>query len=221
MGAQDALLALVDRPEFMHALIDRLCRAYLSGLRQFEALASLARNDCNVRIGSGGYGYTGELGTGDGRVVRPVEMWGSATAQIFGSVSPEMHREFGLEYEKRWLEHFGLAYYGCCEPLHGKISILESLPNLRKISISPWANVAAAAELMRGRYVMSLKPNPAIIAGESFDEDAVRRELSEKLEAAAGCNVEIILKDISTVHHEPERLWKWARLAKEAVEKLD
>jgi len=221
MGAQDALLALVDRPDFMHALIDRLSRAYLSGLGQFEALEALARDDRNVRIGSGGYGYTGDLGAGDGRTVRPIEMWGSATAQIFGSVSPEMHREFGLEYEKRWLERFGLAYYGCCEPLHNKISILESLPNLRKISISPWAKVAAAAELMRGRYVMSLKPNPATIAGESFDEEVVGRELSEKLEAARGCNVEIVLKDISTVHREPARLWKWDRIAREIAEELD
>ncbi len=147
-------------------------------------------------------------------------MWGAATAQIFGSVSPAMHREFGLEHEKRWLSNFGLAYYGCCEPLHNKIRILQDLPNLRKISISPWADVPAAAELMRGRYVISLKPSPAVLAWQSFDPEAVRRELTDKLKAARGCNVEIILKDISTVHHEPKRLWEWARIARETIEAL-
>jgi hypothetical protein len=228
MGADNVLLGLADRPEFMHALIDRVVSAHLAGLRQFEALGLIARNDRNVRIGSGGYGYTKDLpraapGTRTGPGPRdvpeaPINLWGSATPQIFGSVSPVMHREFGLAYEKRWLERFGLAYYGCCEPLHNKIPILESLPNLRKISISPWADVAAAAELMRGRYVMSLKPSPAVLVGATFHEDAVREELAAKLAAARGCNVEIILKDISTVCHEPARLWQWARIARETIE---
>jgi hypothetical protein len=30
--------------------------------------------------------------------------------------------------------------------------------------------------------------------------------------------VELIMKDISTVRHHPERLWTWAMLAMEAVE---
>ena len=220
MNADSVLLGLADRPSFMHALVERLCDAYLCGLGQFEALGLLARNDANVRIGSGGYGYTGDLPAPGERGIQPMQQWGSATAQIFGSVSPAMHREFGLEHEKRWLSKFGLAYYGCCEPLHNKISILESLPNLRKISISPWADVAAAADLMRGRYVMSLKPSPAVLAWQSFDRDAVRKELTEKLSAARGCNVEIILKDISTVQHDPSRVWEWARIARETIEAM-
>jgi len=220
MNADNVLLGLADRPSFMHALVERLCDAYLCGLGQFEALGLLARNDANVRIGSGGYGYTGDLPAPGPRGVQPMQQWGSSTAQIFGSVSPAMHREFGLDYEKRWLSKFGLAYYGCCEPLHNKISILESLPNLRKISISPWADVAAAADLMRGRYVMSLKPSPAVLAWQSFDGDAVRKELTEKLGAARGCNVEIILKDISTVRHDPSRLWEWGRIARQTIEAM-
>ncbi len=216
MNADNVLIGLADRPAFMHALISRLCDAYLAGLRQFEALGLLCRNDTNVRIGSGGYGYTKDLD--GGRDAKPACMWGSATAQIFGSVSPAMHREFGLDHEKRWLSKFGLAYYGCCEPLHNKIRILESLPNLRKISVSPWADVPAAAELMRGRYVISLKPGPAVLAWQSFDAEAVRAELTSKLQAARGCNVEIILKDISTVHHEPARLWEWDRIARQVIE---
>jgi hypothetical protein len=222
MNADNVLLNLADRPAFMHALIDRLIRAYLSGLAHVQELGLLARNDANVRIGSGGYGYTAGLprAGGPGRAVTPAELWGSATPQIFGSVSPAMHEEFGLAYERRWLERFGLAYYGCCEPLHNKITILQSIANLRKISISPWADVAGAAELMRGRYVMSLKPSPSILAGTRFDAEAVRAELTTKLRAAQGCNVEIILKDISTVRHDPSRLWEWARVARRTIQEL-
>jgi hypothetical protein len=222
MNADNVLMGLVDRPQFMHRLISRLTEAYLKGLDRFEALHLLARNDTNVRIGSGGYGYTGGL-----RAARPdpahpaaADLWGSSTAQIFGSVSPAMHKEFGIDYEAQWLRRFGLAYYGCCEPLHNKIGILEAIPNLRKISISPWANVEAAAELMRGRYVMSLKPQPALLAGPSFRGDDVRTALRSRLQEARGCSVEIILKDISTVAHEPWRLWEWTRIATETAREL-
>jgi hypothetical protein len=219
MNADNVLLGLVDRPQFMHRLISPLTDAFLKGLDQFESRHLLARNDTNVRIGSGGYGYTGALPV-QGRSaapVAPIDLWGSSTAQIFGSVSPAMHKEFGIDYETRWLRRFGLAYYGCCEPLHDKIGILEAIPNLRKISISPWARVEPAAELMRGKYVMSLKPRPAILAGSTFHGEEVRTELRSRLEAARGCNVEIILKDISTVGHEPWRLWEWTRIATEAA----
>jgi hypothetical protein len=221
MGAGNVLEALLLRPEFMHKLIARVCQAFLRALDQFQHLGLIARNDTSVRIGSGAYGYTGDLPRARERSASTAELWGSSTAQIFGSVSPEMHEEFGIAYERQWLERFGLAYYGCCEPLHDKIERLATIPNLRKISISPWADVAAAAEQMRGRYVISLKPSPSCLAESTFEIERVRRELDLKLEAARGCNVEIVLKDISTVRHEPQRLWRWTEVATEMVRSLE
>jgi len=215
MGAENVLTALLERPDFMHALVGRLVEAYLVGLERFRELGLIAPNHLNVRVGSGGYGYTRQAPSD-----AALGPWGAATAQIFGSVSPEMHQEFGLAYERRWLAKWDLAYYGCCEPLHDKLAILSSIPNLRKVSVSPWADVAASAEAMRGRYVMSLKPSPQVLAGPEFDPEAVRRELRGKLSAARGCNVEIILKDISTVRHEPRRLWEWVRVANEVITSL-
>jgi hypothetical protein len=37
---------------------------------------------------------------------------------------------------------------------------------------------------------------------------------------AHGCVVETILKDISTVRYEPQRLWEWAQMARELTERL-
>jgi hypothetical protein len=216
MGAESVLTALLERPDFMHALVGRLVDSYLAGLERFRELGLVAANDVNVRVGSGGYGYTDQARSGSSGAAT-LAPWGAATAQIFGSVSAQMHEEFGLAYERRWLERWDLAYYGCCEPLHNKLEILASIPNLRKVSVSPWADVAASAEAMRGKYVMSLKPSPAVLAGKDFDPEAVRVELRTKLAAARGCNVEIILKDISTVRHEPRRLWEWVRVASEVI----
>ena len=48
----------------------------------------------------------------------------------------------------------------------------------------------------------------------------VERDLEETREASQrhGCPLEFILKDISTVRHEPERLWEWARIARDLVQ---
>jgi len=221
-GAQSLLLNLALEPEFMKKLIGRLLYCYLESIRQFDTLNLLARNDINVRIGSGGYGYVNEL-PGDAYEpshVKTTNMWGSATPQIFASVSPEMHEEFGVNFEKEWLNRFGLSYYGCCEPLDGKIDVLSKIENLRKISISPWANVENAAEKMRGKYVVSLKPSPSVFVGNSFDSNAVREDIKGKLKALKGCCVEIILKDISTVAHKPQNLWEWAKITQEVIDSL-
>ncbi len=220
MNADNVLIDLAMKPELMHKLIKRTVEIYLDGLKQFQELGMLSLNNRNVRVGSGGYGYTNDLEQPKNDI-RTEHLWGSATPQIFGSVSPDMHREFGVDYELKWLENFGMAYYGCCEPLHNKIDILSQIKNLRKISISPWADEAAAAEQMKGRYVMSLKPSPSVLAFPSLDEKEVEKELRTKLTHAKDCNVEIILKDISTVKFEPQRLWKWTEIATRVIKEFE
>ena len=221
-GVQNALLDLAMRPAFIHMLMDKLMSAYLHGLDQFISLNLLSLNNTNVRTGSGAYGYTTQLpqsGFDEGRV-RTIDLWGGSTAQIFAEVSPAMHEEFALAYERRWLERFGLSYYGCCEPLAMKMDLLRKIPNLRKVSASPWNDIEKMAKEVAGEYVFSHKPNPAVLAPTRWDPDLARYELESMLGAAGrnGCHVEIIMKDISTVHHEPQRLWEWARIAAEVAE---
>jgi len=219
-GVQDALMDLIMRPKYIHKLIGRLVDAYLNALNQYESLGLLSSNNSSDRVGSGAYGHCGDLKSIEGdKTILCKDMWGSTTPQIFSDVSPAMHKEFALEYEKKWLERFGLSYYGCCEPLHNKIDILSEIPNLRKISISPWADRKTAAEKIKGKYVASIKPNPAILAAESWDLDAAREDVVTSLKYFKGCDKEIVLKDISTIKKQPHRLWEWAKMAKEEVEK--
>lgn len=222
-GVEEALLDLAVRPGYIHRLVERLVDAYVFALDRYEELNLLALNNGNLRIGSGAYGYTSELPAPGCRPerVRTRDIWGCAAAQIFSAVSPAMHEEFALRYERRWLDRFGLSYYGCCEPLHKKIDILRSIPNLRKISVSPWVDLEEAASKIGGDYVLSLKPSPAVLAADGWNPEAVRSDLDARLEVARrhGCPVEIIMKDISTVSYEPRRLWEWARVASEVCER--
>jgi hypothetical protein len=39
--------------------------------------------------------------------------------------------------------------------------------------------------------------------------------MAATLERLEGLHVELVMKDISTVRYEPQRLWEWARIASE------
>lgn len=219
-GIDQAMMDLIERPDLVHAAVDRLVDAWMVELDQFESMNLLSLDCNNTRIGSGGYGYTSQLPSEpfDPEYVRPKNMWGCSNAQIFSEVSPQMHWEFAVEHDLRWLERWGLTYYGCCEPLDGKIEILRRIPNLRKISVSPWCHTSRAVERIGTDYVMSRKPSPAILAEDTWDPVRAREEIREFLEQARGCHVELIMKDISTVRYQPQRLWEWASIAMELAE---
>jgi hypothetical protein len=219
-GVQETLTDLAGRPKLMHGLIRRLMDGYLHRIDEYERLNLLSLNNGNVRVGSGGLGYTDDLPSGDyaGRA-RAKDIWGSATAQIFAAVSPAMHEEFALQYEMEWLKRFGLTYYGCCEPLHKKVGILKKIPNLRKISMSSWIDLDEAIEAVGDQFVFSYKPTPSIFAEDSWRPAEIRKDLARFLEKAMGCHIEIIMKDVTTVRYKPERLWEWARIAAAEAER--
>ena len=223
-GVQQALLDLVLRPELMHGIMQRLTDAAKVAIDQLEELNIFSLNNRNVRVGSGAYGYTDEMPSRDhdGEHVRAKDIWVFVAAQIFAEVSPEMHEEFALHYERQILERFRLSYYGCCEPLFRKMHLMRTIPNLRKVSASPWNDLPSLAEQIGKDYVFSLKPNPEILARDTWDSAQVRADLKETLRGIMrhGCHVEMIMKDISTVRHEPERLWDWTQIATELAEEF-
>jgi len=112
------------------------------------------------------------------------------------------------------------VYYGCCEPLDLKMAQVRKIPNLRKVSMSPWVDEERGASEIGRDYVFSRKPNPALLAWPQFNEQAVREHLQATVDICArhGCPLELILKDISTVRYEPQRLFTWARIAMEVVQ---
>jgi hypothetical protein len=140
-------------------------------------------------------------------------------AQMFSTVSPRMFKEFEVDYIKRLCERFGLVYYGCCDPLDGKMNEVRLLPNVRKVSMSPWVNQERGAAEIGSQYVFSRKPSPALLAWDAFHPENIREDLMATRAVCDrhGCPLEFILKDISTVRYEPERLFKWAEVAMQVV----
>ena len=85
--------------------------------------------------------------------------------------------------------------------------------------MSPWVNEERGAEEIGRDFVYSRKPSPALMAVGVFDLERVRenltatRNICEKYD----CPLEFILKDISTVRYQPERLFQWAAAAMQVV----
>ncbi|MEG0769069.1 MAG: hypothetical protein RSG59_04015 [Ruthenibacterium sp.] len=215
---EDLLVGLIDEPEFMHAMADKLTDILLDKYRQYDALNLWNANayDCHSTAA-----LSNSLPCNAEHPTRK-NIWGRGLAQILATVSPAMHAEFDTAYQIKALAGFGLVYYGCCEPLHHKIEKIEKIPNLRKISITPWADVDVAAEIIGKRYVLASKPNPAHFVGAAFDEAAARAELQRIVNACRrnSCSCDIVMKDISTVGGKPENLFRWQKIAMEEVERL-
>ncbi len=222
-GVEQAMTDMVDRPDMVNAIVARFVEASLKQLDQYEKLNLLNLNNDNTRIGSGGYGYTDELPGKDfnPNCVRTHNMWGCSNAQIFSEISPEMHWEFALKHDIPWLKRWGLNYYGCCEPLDGKLELLRRIPNLRKISMSPWIKIDRAAEAVGSDFVFSYKPNPALLATDDWHPGQVRATIKDVLERTRGCRVEIILKDVSTCRYQPQRVWEWQEIVMDLVREYE
>lgn len=222
-GLGQAFMDMVDRPAWLHGILSLMTEGALAHLDALEKAGALALN--NGANGTQGVGPNGLAFTDllpqpdfDGHV-RTQDMWGHATTQIFADVSPAMHEEFALQYEGRFLSRFGLGSYGCCEPLHRKVDLVfKHVPHLRKLSMSPWVDVAAGAEALGRRAVYSYKPNPALMAGETWDQDHVRAGLRDVLDKTRGCVVEIIMKDLHSCHCQPQRMTDWVEIAMDLAE---
>ena len=218
MSVESALLAIVDRPDYVHRLVGRMTDGYMAMFDQAEAEGLLCGPQNWVHCTGA---FTDELPAPGYNPQKPrtKDMWAMGLAQMFSTVSPKVFKEFEVDYVSRLCERFGLVYYGCCDPLDGKMNEVRMIPNVRKVSMSPWVNEERGAAEIAGDYVYSRKPSPAFLAHDSFDAEAVRSDLRKTRDICEryGCPLEFILKDISTVRYQPQRLFKWSEVAMEVA----
>ncbi|MBQ6824341.1 MAG: hypothetical protein IJP27_06795 [Clostridia bacterium] len=212
-GVTECYMDLYDRPEHLHAIMRKLTDCALDAIDQYNALSAF---DTAGTLCHCSHTFCDDLPHGAGTVTAD-RAWTFGMAQLFSSVSPEITEEFELPYMKELFARFGAVYYGCCERLDDRLELIDQLPNVRKVSCSPWSDREEFARKLNKKYVMSNKPNPALLAGPTFEEEAVRADLRRTMQAAKdnGLALEMLLKDISTVKNDPTRLWRWAEIAAE------
>jgi hypothetical protein len=221
IGLENLMLFMYDQPEGLHRFMKWMSDEQLHFIEWFEKEGLLSLQNEDDYVGSGGVGYTTELPQRDfkeGDIVRLKDIWGFAESQETVGVSPEMFNEFIFQYQLPLLNKFGLNCYGCCEPLDKRIDYVFKIPNLKRISVSPWSNQEFMAKKLGKNYVFSRKPNPALICA-SFNEDLIRKDIRYTLEVTRGCVLEIIMKDTHTVQNEPMRISRWVKIALEEISK--
>ena len=218
-GLKQVMIDMYDHPEDLHKLMAFLRDATLREVDFLEQNGLLNLNNDNTPVGSGGFGWTKQLPHKDfdGLQVRTLDLWGFAESQETSGISPRMFAEFVFPYQLPLLPRFGLNCYGCCEALNKRWDSIKKIPNLRRVSVSPWADAKDMAEKLQADYIYSLKPHPGFLAVSPIDEESIRKNLRETLRITKvnHCQVEIIMKDNHTLAGHPENAVRWCQIAKE------
>lgn len=215
-GLDQIMMDVYDNPQLLHDMMAFLRDARMAELDTLEREGQLyLNNEPEDYAGSGGLGYTSELPQKDfAGKVRTQDLWALAESQEFVGIGPEQFNEFALQYHAPVINRFGLACYGCCEPLHAKLDMVKkAIPRLRRVSVSPWYDIHKAAEGLQDKYVYSWKANPALICSPNPDWSLTEKATREMLQATRGCCVEMIMKDTHTFHHDKTRIRRWAQIA--------
>ena len=132
-----------------------------------------------------------------------------------------MYADLIFPYYRQLMEKFGLVSYGCCEATHPIWdNCLSTLPNLRKVSISPWCDEEAMGERLRGTGITFLRKPPATLLGMDgpLDEQATLDCFRKTARAAKGCKLEIAQRDVYRIGPDPAKVRRYVQLARQGLE---
>lgn len=225
MGMEYMLMSMLDSPDEFQELIKRVCDELHAFQRWQEQENLLTLNNEHHYVGAGSYGFTTELPQPEHEKRKRVttrDLWLNTNSQESVGLSPQMYGQYIFPHYVKFAEESGLVYYGCCEPVHAIWDdYLSKLPNLRKVSISAWCDEQAMGERLRGSHVIySRKPSPNFIGVGAFDEDGYRKHIAATLEAARGCKLEIIHRDIYSLGGDRSRAGKAIAIARQLIDEL-
>lgn len=216
MSIEECYYALVDDPELLHAIMERCTQVALRWVQEadagklFDTASGICHCSCTLNKPFEDVPPVGSAKNG----------WVCAQAQLFSSVAPSVTREFEVAYMSRIFAEVGNVYYGCCERLDDRLETICTMPNLRKVSCSPWSDPDVFAEKLPKHIIMSNKPNPALVCAACSEPEEFRKHLRKVIAAAKrnGTRLEMILKDLSSVQYNPQRLWEAHKIMAEEVQ---
>jgi len=214
-GLEQVMWDMMDRPQWLHDLLTHMRDGILRTHQQAEEAGDWRL--CAHQNQAMPYAQDLPDPSGSDEPVGREQLWTYCASQELTAVGPAQFDEFMLQYQIPLMAPFGLAAYGCCEDLTQKIPLLRQIPNLRRIGISPMADVAPCAEQIGTDYVFSYRPSPADMVAYGFDEERVRQILIEELNACAQCHVDITLKDVETVQSDPTRVERFVQITREII----
>ena len=217
-GIEQMMVDMVENPAWLHSLLARMRDGILKAQEEAEKAGDWRL--CNHQNQAMPYAEELRDPAAESEPVRRSELWCFCASQETTAVGPDMFEEFMLQYQIPIVEKFGLVAYGCCEDLTRKIGKLKRIRNLRRIAVTPFADVARCAEQIGKDYVISYRPSPADMVAYGFNEERIKGILRNALSACRGLHVDITLKDVETVEGDENRVRNWVRLTRETIEEV-
>lgn len=210
-GLEQLMYDIYEEPEMLDEAMYIMEEGYHHLLDQYLEMELLTTNGNQAYNGSGGMSYTKQL-PNENRVCKDLkEFWGFSESQEFTMVGPEQHWEFAQKHEKTLADRFGLYSYGCCEPVENKLKYIMDFNGIRRISVSPWADIPRCSEQIQQKAVYSWKPNPSYYLNNysQDNKDLMENYIKNMLTQTKNNCAEIILKDTHTCQHDPMRFESW------------
>jgi hypothetical protein len=222
IGNDNLMVWVYDEPDAVRAIMEYLRDDRIAQYRWLEAEGLLGLNNHWTFVGSGSPGYTTVLpAEREAGSVKLSDLWVWMESQESAGISPRMFERAFLPYMAEVARLFGLVYYGCCEAVHDRWdAIIEAMPNVRAVSVSPWCDMEAIAAKLGKNVVFSRKPRPAPISGDHADWVALRQDARATLEAARECNLEIIFRDVYRIGGDRARLREWVEMVRRTADEV-
>ena len=218
MGMETMFCSMYDYPDEFKRMMDKIADDYIEFYRTLEREDVLLPTTGFAKLDQGSLCFTDELK--DQGVLTSHDLWGHMDSQESVGLSPAMFEEFIFPCYRRIADEFGLLSYGCCEPVSASWEYIKTLPNLRKVSISPWCDETFMAEQLRGsRTIFHRKPSPNYLGvGELLDEGAFREHIDTTVKTAKGCKLEISQRDVYTINHDVGKVRRYVEIMRESIE---
>jgi len=161
-GTMEILLDIKERPKFVHRLMDFIVEAILAQSREAQRVRGTDTSPKETKVTLSW---------------APPLAWGGEKISFFGvdevscdMFSPGVYEEFIFPYECRAAAAFDSIYYHSCGNLTPIFSKIVEIPNVHRIHVSPWSDLAVAIKATAGRVVLEKHLNPLI------DLDKLSRE---------------------------------------------
>ena len=218
MGMENMLFAMYDYPDEFKEMMDRIADAYVAYFKHLESENVLLQNKSFEWVCQGSLAFFDEPDK-QGQI-KTTDLWGFMDSQETVGISPEMFHEFIFPCYYKIASLFGRLNYGCCEPVHPHWDTIKTLPNLKKVSISPWCDEDFMAEQLRGSGIIyHRKPNPTFLGvGATLDEDATRKHIEKTIKTARGCKLEFAQRDVYTVNNDMNKVRRFVEIIRESID---
>lgn len=196
MGMQELYLQMAMNPDAVHRLFGFLAEDNLT-LGQWEEDQGLLtlNHDGNQGYCSGSSLFSDETAVSAGNRVVSTDRYGYLESQESAGISARMFDEFLMPHFTRFASKFKLFKFGCCEPVHDLMPVLQRLPGLRKVSVTPWCDLRRLTETCREDIIWCRKPIPLKLCGETFVPDDLRGHLEETLDIGQDYFIEFVYRD--------------------------